>query len=41
MPKKYKVTLTKEEEDIPRGIISRGKHGAQKRKLISGVAFRS
>jgi hypothetical protein len=35
--KKYKVTLTWEEENILQGIMNRGKHGAQKRKLISGI----
>jgi transposase len=39
MPKKYKVTLTKEEEDILHGIISRGKHGAQKRKRAQALLF--
>jgi hypothetical protein len=38
MPKKYKVALTAEERDILAGILNKGSHGAQKRKLIPGVA---
>jgi transposase len=30
--KKYKVTLTRDEENLLHDIINRGKHGAQKRK---------
>jgi hypothetical protein len=36
--KKYKVTPTGEEETILHDIMSRGKHGAQKRELIPGTA---
>ena len=39
MLKKYKVTLTKDEENILRGIINRGKHGAQKRRRAQVLLF--
>jgi transposase len=35
--KKYKVTLTGEEENILHDIMSRGKHGAQKRKRAQAL----
>jgi hypothetical protein len=36
--KRYRVTLTNDEEKTLRDIVNKGKHGAQKRKLIPGVA---
>ncbi|MDR0637093.1 MAG: helix-turn-helix domain-containing protein [Treponema sp.] len=39
MQKKYKVTLTKDEEHILRGILNHGKHGAQKRRRAQVLLF--
>jgi hypothetical protein len=35
--KKYKVTLTREDEDILHDIMNRGKHGAQERKQAQAL----
>jgi transposase len=35
--KKYKVTLTEDEENLLRDIINKGKHGAQKRKRAQAL----
>lgn len=35
--KKYKVTLTKEEKEILKGIINKGKHSAEKRKRAQAL----
>ncbi|GHU45480.1 hypothetical protein FACS1894190_17620 [Spirochaetia bacterium] len=37
MIKKYRVTLTREEREILRGILNKGKHGAQKRKRAQAL----
>jgi hypothetical protein len=36
--KRYRVTLKNDEEKTLHNIINKGKHGAQKRKLIPGIA---
>jgi hypothetical protein len=36
--KRYRVTLTEDKEKALDDILNKGKHGAQKRKLIPGIA---
>jgi hypothetical protein len=35
--KKYRVTLTDDEKELLQGIITKGKHGAQKRKRAQAL----